>query len=188
MSDYNPTEPDQQPADSADAQNDDLNANLSDQEPEIYEGDTRPSLGTIQSMQQQAREQAGILGDELDALRSRSHFSAGAQSATEQPSPAIFSASSASDDPPTDATGDAQMAQAASVQARYSDRLLQLPHVVGVGIGYMKVGEQITEQVAIIVMVDRKVDASELQPNEMIPKQIEDIPIMIQEVGTLKAF
>lgn len=202
MSDYNPTEPNQRPTDPGDAHSDDLNPTLSEQEPEIYEGDTRPSLGTIQSMQQQAREQAdatntaqrdsrdGILSEELDALRARSQSAGDAESAPDLASPAIFSASaaSASDDPPSDASGDAQMARASSVQARYSDRLLQLPHVVGVGIGYMQVGDVVTDQVAIIVMVDRKVDASELQPNEMIPKQIEDVPIMIQEVGTLKAF
>lgn len=187
MSDYNPTEPDQQPADSADMQND--HPGLLDQEPEIYEGDTRPSLGTIQSMQQaQSPDNAS------ESLRS------GSQSftpATDPVAPPTFSASSAGSDtaagssvsdPSIDVSNEAQMAKAASIQARYSDRLLQLPHVVGVGIGYMKVGDQLTNQVALIVMVDQKVAASELRSNEMIPKQIEDIPIMVQEVGSLRAF
>ncbi len=80
------------------------------------------------------------------------------------------------------------MAKAANVQALYGDKLLQLPHVVGVGIGYMKVGGQTTTQIALVVMVDQKVELEQLQPDQRIPKELEGVPITVQEVGTFTAF
>lgn len=73
------------------------------------------------------------------------------------------------------------------VKARYEQELLSKPNVVGLGIGYREVGGQITDQLGLIVMVRRKVPRSQLAPQEVIPAQIEGIPVDVREVGEVRA-
>jgi hypothetical protein len=189
MNDHNPTDtnplasdPLEQPVNPTDAQ-----VNPDGQPaPSDYEADTRPSIGTLKTVREDAPTQDDTAADDLAALRSQSQsFMGTASIAQSTPPPAPMSA-------PIDSGGggdsDAEMAKVANVQARYGDKLLQLPHVVGVGIGYMKVGDQVTKQVALVVMVDQKIEADQLQPDQRIPTQLDGVPIMVQEVGTFTAF
>jgi len=41
--------------------------------------------------------------------------------------------------------------------------------------------------VALVVMVSRKVPPHELAPQDILPREIEGIPVDVQEVGELKA-
>lgn len=78
---------------------------------------------------------------------------------------------------------DDQMQQALAVQAKYQDMLLKMPHVVGVGVGFAKVGGVETDQLALIVMVDHKLEAQELSPNEQIPAALDGVRVDVQEMG-----
>jgi hypothetical protein len=43
------------------------------------------------------------------------------------------------------------------------------------------------EEVAIVVLVRRKVPAAQLAPDDRIPQQIDGVPVDVQEVGEVKA-
>ncbi|MCS7178093.1 MAG: hypothetical protein RML46_03020 [Anaerolineae bacterium] len=60
-------------------------------------------------------------------------------------------------------------------------------NVVGVGIGLRQRGGQYTGELALIVSVTQKVPPEELAPGDLIPKEIEGIPVDVQVVGPLKA-
>jgi hypothetical protein len=201
MNDHNPTDPNQQPLDVNDSKPAtetgseqafaDQNIPVSDNtEPQIdHEADTRPSIGTLQSMQDENQHDTSTKDEgasaDLAGLRSKSQSFIGAVPNVSQPVPPPVNFSASGD---SSTNNEAEMAQAATVQARYGDRLLQLPHVVGVGIGFMKIGDQVTSQIALVVMVDQKIEEENLQPEQRIPSQLDGVPIMIQEVGTFTAF
>ncbi|NWG16063.1 MAG: hypothetical protein HXY41_05450 [Chloroflexi bacterium] len=81
----------------------------------------------------------------------------------------------------------ADMAKAAMVQAKYTDELLKKPHVVGVGLGLAHKGGQPTDEIAVIVMVDEKVAAEQLSPEDMIPAQLDGVRVDVQMMGTFVA-
>ncbi len=60
---------------------------------------------------------------------------------------------------PVAAKGEAQVAveRAQAVSNAYQSELMKKPNVVGVGVGLRHTGGQRTDQVAVVVMVDRKV-------------------------------
>ena len=68
-----------------------------------------------------------------------------------------------------------------TVQKRHESQLLQLPNVVGVGIG-QKEGNEV-----IKVFVTRKVPESVLQPQDIIPKALEGYATDVEEIGTVTA-
>ena len=61
------------------------------------------------------------------------------------------------------------------------DSLMELPNVVGVGIGE-KGGQRV-----IKVFVSRKVPESALQPQEIVPKQVEGYETDVEETGFISA-
>jgi hypothetical protein len=67
------------------------------------------------------------------------------------------------------------------------DELLQKPNVVGVGVGLRQKGGVYTDEIALVVMVRKKVPAIELEPEDRIPEAIENVPIDVLEVGELFA-
>ncbi|MDL1901675.1 hypothetical protein FBR02_12990 [Anaerolineae bacterium CFX9] len=69
------------------------------------------------------------------------------------------------------------------VQQLYQDRLMQLPHVIGVGVGYAHEDGRETDEIALIVMVDEKVDEDELDEDEIIPSRIMGVRVEVQEMG-----
>ena len=69
------------------------------------------------------------------------------------------------------------------VQATHADELMNLPHVVGLGIGYKQVKGEMTDQMALVVMVDEKVPLAQLQVNERVPKQLDGVPLDVQQTG-----
>jgi hypothetical protein len=64
--------------------------------------------------------------------------------------------------------------------------LLKKANVVGVGVGLRQKGGESTGEVALIVMVRKKVSNSKLAPEDQIPMEINDIPIDVLEVGDLR--
>ncbi|MBZ0286628.1 MAG: hypothetical protein K8I30_03370 [Anaerolineae bacterium] len=81
------------------------------------------------------------------------------------------------------ATQDEQTARAQLVQQKYMEMLLKLPHVVGVGIGFVKRGGVQTGEVGLVVMVDQKISALEIDPVDKIPTELDDVPVDVQEIG-----
>ncbi len=81
----------------------------------------------------------------------------------------------------------ADMAKAALVQAKYTDQLMKLPHVVGVGLGLAQKDGQPTGEVALVVMVDEKVPEILLSQEELIPSEIEGVRVDVQMMGTFAA-
>jgi hypothetical protein len=77
--------------------------------------------------------------------------------------------------------------RAAQVKERYEQSLLAKENVVGVGVGIRKHGGEYTGEVALIVMVRRKLPASQVPPEDLLPEEIDGIPVDVQEVGALDA-
>ena len=74
-----------------------------------------------------------------------------------------------------------------AVKRAYENELLAKANVVGVGVGLREKGGVHTKSVALVVMVSRKVPLSQLAAQDMIPAQIEGVPVDVQEVGEIRA-
>jgi hypothetical protein len=68
-----------------------------------------------------------------------------------------------------------------AIQKKYEDQLMQLPNVIGVGIGE-NAGEKV-----IKVFVTHKVPESSLQPQELVPKKLEDCETDVEEISVVTA-
>lgn len=77
--------------------------------------------------------------------------------------------------------------QLVEAQRRFQLALLAKANVVGVGIGYKVDGEQITDQLAIIALVDQKKPFVALQEGDRVPPEIDGIRTDVVEVGTIRA-
>jgi hypothetical protein len=79
-------------------------------------------------------------------------------------------------------------AKISDIQARYADELMTKEHVVGVGMGMAKVKGEYTDELALVVLVDKKVPMDELAPPDRIPATIEGVRVDVQETGKIEAF
>ena len=77
--------------------------------------------------------------------------------------------------------------KAGQVKRAYQAELMAKANVVGVGVGYRQVGGERTETVALVVMVSRKLPAAQLAPQDVLPNEIEGVPVDVQEVGEVRA-
>ena len=75
-----------------------------------------------------------------------------------------------------------------AVQSAHETELMSKANVVGVGIGLRHVGGARTDQVALVVMVRNKVSPSELALDDVIPAEIDGVPVDVQEVGEIQAY
>ena len=80
-----------------------------------------------------------------------------------------------------------QMAQVSDIQARYSEMLMQKAHVIGVGVGLCKQNGEYTDEFCLVVLVDQKVPADQLAPQDLVPREIEGVRVDVQETGTFAA-
>jgi hypothetical protein len=76
---------------------------------------------------------------------------------------------------------------AKQVQAKYAQELMTKANVVGVGVGRAREGNQPTTEVAIVVMVDKKLPEDQLDREDILPRDLEGVRVDVQEVGTLDA-
>ncbi len=79
-----------------------------------------------------------------------------------------------------------EIARIRAVKAAHEDELLSKANVVGVGIGLRQRGGEYTGELALIVSVTHKVPPEELAPEDLIPDEIEGVPVDVQAVGTLR--
>lgn len=76
---------------------------------------------------------------------------------------------------------------ARQIKEKFESELLGMPNVVGVGIGLRQVGGEFTDEIALIVMVKKKIDVAELPSEDVLPDQLEGLRIDVQEVGDVQA-
>ncbi len=73
------------------------------------------------------------------------------------------------------------------VKRAHEKALLAKANVVGVGVGYRVAHGRRTDIIALVVMVRRKVAASQLSPEDVIPPELEGVPVDVQEAGAISA-
>ena len=73
------------------------------------------------------------------------------------------------------------------VKVAYEADLMRKANVVGVGIGLRQQGGNPTGELAIVVSVTRKVPLAQVAPDDVIPRELEQIPVDVQSVGELRA-
>lgn len=80
-----------------------------------------------------------------------------------------------------------QIRRATDAQQQFTEELLKYPHVVGVAIGYVTRDGTRQDEIGLIVMVDEKISEAQLAPEEILPRQIDGVPVDVQEMGTFTA-
>ncbi len=77
--------------------------------------------------------------------------------------------------------------RARSVKDAHESELMAKANVVGVGVGLRQRGGAHTDDVALVVLVREKVPRSALAPEDIIPSEINGMPVDVQEVGEISA-
>ena len=83
---------------------------------------------------------------------------------------------------------DEELDRLRAVKAVYEADLMRKANVVGVGIGLRQREGKPTGEPAIVVSVTAKAPLSELAPDDVIPSELDGIPVDVQAVGELRAF
>lgn len=73
------------------------------------------------------------------------------------------------------------------IRTKSEKMLLQKANVVGVMTGYKIRGEERTQELSIICMVEKKLPVSELKAGDLIPKKIDEVVTDVIEVGKIRA-
>jgi len=81
----------------------------------------------------------------------------------------------------------ADIERARSVKDIYEMELMGKPNVVGVGVGLRQRGGVTQNQVSLVVMVRHKLPSIQLAPEEVMPAELEGVPVDVQEVGDIGA-
>lgn len=80
-----------------------------------------------------------------------------------------------------------QIRQLRRVKRTHEGELMRKANVVGVGIGFRRRRGKPTEEPAIIVSVTHKVPRSELNTEDVVPRELDGVPVDVEAVGTLHA-
>jgi hypothetical protein len=78
-----------------------------------------------------------------------------------------------------------ELDRARAVKKAHEKELMKRANVVGVGVGYQKKGDTWTGQVAIIILVAKKLPPEQLSPKDLLPSLIDGVVVDVQEVGRL---
>ncbi len=81
-----------------------------------------------------------------------------------------------------------RLVQIEAVKSRYEAELMRKANVVGVGVGLRQVSGLTTDEPAVVVSVTRKAPMSQLAPHDVIPRELDGVPVDVQVVGELRAF
>lgn len=80
-----------------------------------------------------------------------------------------------------------KLARVRSVKAAHEQVLMQKANVVGVGVGLRRRGGRFTDEPALVVSVTHKVPCAALDPQDVIPSELEGVPVDVQEIGHVRA-
>lgn len=72
------------------------------------------------------------------------------------------------------------------IKRRHEHVLLAKANVVGVGVGTRVSKGRRTGEVALVVLVTHKVPLAQLDPEDVIPQEIEGVRVDVHEAGELK--
>ena len=75
-----------------------------------------------------------------------------------------------------------------AVKRQHERELLAQPNVVGVGVGFKTEHGQLTDTLAVIVNVIHKKPLDDLTQEDILPAELDGVPVDVQEVGSIKAF
>ena len=78
-----------------------------------------------------------------------------------------------------------QMNDVRRIKEKYQEKLLRKANVVAVGIGHRRSDSGESGEPAIIVSVTHQVPPCELAHHDLIPQDLEGVPIEIRSVGAL---
>jgi hypothetical protein len=73
------------------------------------------------------------------------------------------------------------------IKKKYETVLLSKKNVVSVGIGFKEKDGQVTDQMALIVSVEKKQPANQVSDTDLIPAEIEGVPVDVKEIGIIRA-
>jgi hypothetical protein len=82
---------------------------------------------------------------------------------------------------------DIRMAKAQEVKEVNEEKILALPNVLGVGIGYKEIGGKETTELCIKVYVEKKLPQTKLPAEEIVAETVDEIKTDVQEVGLIEA-
>ncbi len=77
-------------------------------------------------------------------------------------------------------------AEAKYMKGQYSRRIMKMPNVVGVGIGYKETSGKRLDELCITVLVRRKLPIEALPSSGLIPHELEGVKTDVIEVGELR--
>lgn len=77
--------------------------------------------------------------------------------------------------------------QAQRVKQKYESELLRRKNVVGVGVGWRTRGGVRTDEMSIVVMVSDKQPLDALSPADVIPEELDGVPVDVLPVGDISA-
>lgn len=81
-------------------------------------------------------------------------------------------------------SSDPALERAREISRAHSDSLLAKPNVIAVGLGYL---EGSTSELTLVVMVEQKVPLSALAEDEIVPSEIDGLPVQVRVVGEVSA-
>jgi hypothetical protein len=76
---------------------------------------------------------------------------------------------------------DSRIEHAVNVQKKYTDSLMQNEHVMGVSVRPVNGYVHNPEGYALVVLVDDE------EAKKLIPKQLDNVPVIVQPIGKVKA-
>ena len=79
------------------------------------------------------------------------------------------------------------VAHAQAVKAKYERQLLRKRNVVGVGVGFQERGGRTTDNVCIVVSVREKLPPGQLAPQDVIPTELDGVPVDVKVTGAFRA-
>jgi hypothetical protein len=90
---------------------------------------------------------------------------------------------------PTGNQADIQQAteNARAVKRAYASQLLSKANVVGLGVGFCQQDGERTDTVGLVVMVKQKLPKEQLSAEDVLPVEIDGVPVDVQEVGVIRA-
>ena len=81
-------------------------------------------------------------------------------------------------------SSDPALERAREISRTHSSALLAKPNVVAVGLGYLN---DSPSELTLVVMVNQKVPLSALAEDEVVPSEIEGLPVDVRVVGHVSA-
>jgi hypothetical protein len=86
-----------------------------------------------------------------------------------------------------DENKDRSVEQIQAAKQAHEAGLMKKANVVGVGIGFRYKGGQRKDEVVLVVMVRQKVPSNELAAKDLIPAELDGVPVDVQPVGEIRA-